>query len=702
MKLGNKRLLKLSICAAILLQMPVFADSTKQNNKSLGTVDVVSSSDSESTNSYKFDSMNTATRLNLSSKETPQSISVVTNEQINDMAMDNISDAVKSVVGLSSTTSDSERSSFSARGFDISNYQIDGVAVSWTGGYNTGETQQDLTIYDRVEVVRGANGLISGAGDPSAAINLVRKHANSKEFKGNITLQGGSWDKYKASLDVSTPLTKDGKVRARIAASYEDRESFEDYYKNKKTVLYGVIDADISDNTRVSLGTSYQDNNPKGSMWGGLPSKYSNGTKTNWDRSDTTAPKWSYWASKNKNYFANIEHYFENNIKLYAGYSRIDSSADLKLLYLYGNPDKTTGLGMGGSGYRGDFSRVQDNIDIYASIPFELGSLDHELLIGTMYNKQKFKAYSASKSVGSIGSFFDWDGNIQSPDFPKMNLAGDTVTKQLGTYLVGRFSLSDNLKLIAGTRLTNWEKEDRLKDFTYDHDNVVTPYAGLIYNINEDFSTYVSYTDIFKPQDNQDSSGNYLDPIEGKSYEVGIKGEFFDDKLNASFAIFRIEQDKLAQTDPSGALIPGTTTVASVAAEGTTSKGFEVELNGEITDNWNLSVGYSQFQAKDANDNEVNSNHPRKTFKLFTKYKIDKLSLAGGLNWQRQTNLNGIYQEAYSTVDLMAKYQFNKNLSAQLNIDNLFDKKYYSNVGFYSQVAYGTPRSALVTLKYSF
>jgi len=701
-KIKIKRILGLSLCAAFLIHGSVFAAENDTTKTSLGTVDVVSSSDTESTGSYTIDSMNSATRLNLSPKHTPQSISVITHEQIKDRGLESIADVVNSVTGLSVNRSDSERQSFAARGFNINNYQIDGITTSWSAGYSTGESQQDLTIYDRVEIVRGANGLISGAGDPSAAINLIKKRANSKEVTGNVSIEGGSWNKYKGNIDISTPITEDGSVRARFAASLEDKESFEDFYEKEKKVFYGIVEADLTDNTKLSLGASYQDNNPKGSMWGGLPSKFSDGTKTNWDSSKTTAPKWSYWASENKNYFIELEHYFKNDIKIYSGYSKTENNADLKLSYAYGSLDRNTGLGLSGSGYLGDFEREQDNIDIYASVPFELGGQNHEILAGVMYSKQNSEAYSASASVGSLGNFFEWDGNIAEPNFGEKQLRLDLETKQIGAYLAGRFSLGDSVKLITGARITNYEKEEAVADLSYEHDNIFTPYIGLVYDITDDYSIYASYTDIFKPQDERDSSGDFLDPIEGKSYETGIKAEFFDDKLDASFSVFRIEQDKLAQTDPTGVFVPGTTDVASIAAEGTTSRGFEIELNGEITENWNVSAGYAHFIARDADKNDVNPNQARKTFKLFTKYELDKLSLGAGLNWQTATENRGVYQEAYTIVDAMAKYQFSKNLSAQLNIDNVFDEEYYSNVGFYSQVAIGAPRSAMISLKYTF
>lgn len=246
--------------------------------------------------------------------------------------------------------------------------------------------------------------------------------------------------------------------------------------------------------------------------------------------------------------------------------------------------------------------------------------------------------------------------------------------------------------------------------YNFDHHQVVTPYAGLIYDINDVYSAYLSYTDIFNPQDYQDRNGNYLDPLEGENYEAGIKAEYLQGRVNAMVSIFRIEQDNLAQVD-SGNLIPGTINQAYYAAEGTTSKGFEAEVSGAITENWNLMVGWSQFQAEDADGTAVNTRHPRRTATLFTTYRLNQLTLGGGVNWESSnytlaTNPLGqtekLKQDSFALVRLMAKYQVTPALSAQLNINNLFDEKYYTNLGFYSQLAYGAPRNANLTLKYDF
>ena len=190
-----------------------------------------------------------------------------------------------------------------------------------------------------------------------------------------------------------------------------------------------------------------------------------------------------------------------------------------------------------------------------------------------------------------------------------------------------------------------------------------------------------------------------------------MKAAYLDGRLNASFSVFRIEQDNLGQVDPNN-LVPGSINQqAYTAADGATSKGFEVELAGALTDNWNVLLGWSQFRAEDADGETVNSEFPRRTATLYTTYRINKLTLGGGVNWESSNytiannplgNPDKLKQDSFALANLMARYQITSDLQAQLNVNNLFDEKYYSQIGFYSQYAYGAPRNVTASLRYDF
>ena len=215
-------------------------------------------------------------------------------------------------------------------------------------------------------------------------------------------------------------------------------------------------------------------------------------------------------------------------------------------------------------------------------------------------------------------------------------------TVQTAGYISGKFHILDPLKAVAGVRVSNWEYEAADGKGNREFKNEITPYFGLIYDVARDYSAYVSYTSIFKPQNRKDVSGNYLDPIGGKSYEMGLKGEYLDGKLNAALSIFRIEQDNVAEQlyDSQGKEVKvkdsngvDTAENAYFAAEGVTSKGVELNIDGELNENWGLSFGVANFDAKDAKGVDYNSTSSRTTADLFVKYKNEAWYAGAGLNY---------------------------------------------------------------------
>lgn len=293
------------------------------------------------------DLLDSATGLGLSIRETPQSVSVMTFERIADQNLRSLADVVHNAAGTSAKEGDSTRDFFSARGFAIDNYQIDGIPMEWTAGGDAGESQSDTALYERVEIVRGATGLLTGAGNPSASINMVRKHADSRELTASASLGAGSWNSRSAMLDVSTPLNADGSIRARTVLNHEQGESHTDYLENRKSVGYLVVEGDVGESTLLRAGASYQDNDPTASTWGGLPAWYSDGTRTDWSRSKTIGADWTRWASTNENEFINLIHSFANGWEATLNLNHARNDAELELLYLYGEPDRVTGLGLG-------------------------------------------------------------------------------------------------------------------------------------------------------------------------------------------------------------------------------------------------------------------------------------------------------------------------------------------------------------------
>ncbi|MYM37295.1 TonB-dependent siderophore receptor [Duganella sp. FT94W] len=713
----NKQLKMRRLAVLVSLALPLLAQAEADGGAVLPTVQVTSQKLGET--SYTAAKAKGGTPLDLSLRDTPQSVSVVTQQRMQDQGLQTVTDVVNNVVGISVNQYETNRAGFTARGFDIDNLQIDGVPTTWEQSWSSGEVASSLALYERVEVVRGATGLMTGAGNPSAAINLVRKRATAKELTGSAEIGIGNWNARRAQADVSTALTKDGSVRARVVGEYTDADSWVNLLGNKSKTLYATVEADLTPNTVLDVGFSRQENNVKSPMWGGLSYWYTNGKQTNWDVSKTAAAGWTHWNNSYNNAFANLRHTFDNGWKLDASLTRGDRRGDSQLLYLYGYADATTGVGL--SPFAGSYltRTEQTNANLQVSGPFQLGGRKHEAAFGYMYSKADFTSDRRPEgALADIGNYNNWNGAAYpEPTWGAAIRYADSVTKQEAVYGVARLSITDPLKLIVGARVTNYKKtgqETGSAAYALKNDNEITPYAGLVYDINDTYSAYASYTSIFQPQNYRSRSGKTLDPVTGKSGEVGVKGEYLDGKVNVSLSVFHIKQDNLAQSDGLGT--DGNPVYKGV--DGATSRGLELELNGELARGWNASAGYSIFRAKDATGADFNSIYPRKLLRVFTTYnfagELSRLTVGGGVNWEGRTyttdpnapdfaaNHGLINQDSFATVNLMARYDISSKLSAQLNVANATDKQHFGMFAAYGAITYAAPRTTSLTLKYKF
>ncbi len=668
---------------------------------------------------YSVRRTSAGTRFDLAPREIPQSVSIISHQRIEDQNLDDIIDVLGNTTGVSSTQSDTERTEFYARGFYIDSYQFDGLPTQMVQNWSYGDSGLDLALYDRVEVVRGATGLLSGAGNPSASVNLIRKHADSAELAGSVSVNVGSWGRTRTTVDVGSALNASGTVRGRVIGSYLDTDAQMDRYNQHKTLGYMVIDADLTPDTQLSVGYDYQQKRANGATWGGFPMLFSDGTSTGYDESFNASPNWTYWDTTSKRAFATLEHGFANGWKFKIGATHDETKADDKLFYPAYNDwvtgasffDKNTGAGISPSAGFYNTERKVDAIDGFVDGPFQLFGREHQFMAGLSYNKRDYANYG-DYQVGGAGlawdpfsSYLNWTGNISEPNWNPLSMASEGTITQKAGYAATRLSLADPLKLIIGARYTDWKSEGEGADRSH---KVTTPYAGLVFDINDTYSTYASYTEIFQPQMLKDRNGSYLDPVDGKSYEVGVKGAWFDNRLNASVAVFRIEQDNVGQS--TGEPVIGGTggETAYIAARGTVSRGFEFELNGELAPGWNATFGASRYVAKDINDADINTNLPQTTLKLFTSYtpqSLTALTVGGGANWQNRIYYavpayGRIEQDGYALVSAFVRYRISPEFSVQANLNNLLDKKYYSQINGYG--AFGDGRNGSLTFTWSF
>ncbi|MBK5537390.1 TonB-dependent siderophore receptor [Pseudomonas sp. TH05] len=667
-------------------------------------------STTEGTGLYTTYSSSSSTRLNLTQKETPQSLTVITRQRLDDQRLNNLTEVMEATPGIavSRVGVGAENDTYWSRGFQINNFEIDGIPTS----PRLANFSQGMAMYDRVEVVRGATGLISGSGTPSATINMIRKRPTA-EAQASVTVEAGSWDRYGTGMDVSGPLTDSGNVRGRLVLDYKTQNSWVDRYKQQNQLFYGITEFDLSEATLLSVGFSYLKSNADSPLRTGLQSYFSNGVKTDFKRSASSSPDWSYYDQARSNFFTSLEHRFDNgwSAKIELGHS--EYRFDELINYMNGEIDQATGTGAYMFPNRWAGTPRENNLDAYVSGPFSLFGREHELITGVTLSRYRESVPEYGGWIGpwtgydgNIGSIYGWNGKGNRPDTTQM---GKSVIEenQYAAYMTTRLHVTDQTALILGGRVTDWKRssENNGNDGSSTRNQetrngIFLPYAGLVYDLNDTWSLYGSYTKIFNPQAYgvKDSSGKPLEPQQGTGYEVGVKGSFYDDKLNASLALFKLEQDNLA-------VFTGVFDTYT-AEQGTTTKGLEMELNGELGEGWQASAGYAYSISTDQNDERIVTNIPRHSLKTFTSYRLpgawDKLTVGGGVNWQSKIgqDLHQFQQGSYALTNLMARYQIDQHLSASLNVNNLFDRTYYTYADNWS--VYGAPRNVMTSLKYDF
>ncbi|MEZ7502353.1 TonB-dependent siderophore receptor [Psychrobacter sp. Arc29] len=701
------------------------ADKKAEPSTTLETIVVTADIDAqitENTDRYTIPTASSATGLALSAKETPQATSVVTNQQIKDQNSTNLTEVLKRAPGIQVGSIDGARSGFSARGFGITGFQIDGLNTDFVQQAAMGEYSANTAMFDHVEIVRGATGLMSGSGDPSANVNLIRKRADSTVPATELSANVDRYGNYGVSIDRSQPLTKDGAVRGRVVASYQDGDTFIDRQELGQNLIYATVDADVSDNTTVSVGASRQHNKSKSTMWGGLPSYLSDGSKAEWDTSKNGSADWSNWDSDNVYYFADIDHDFNEdwNLTTNASYNESDSSP--KLLYIYANGsqviDPNVGLVYNLNPFHADTERKQINVKTELTGNFDALGRTHQVIVGGSYNKSDLDTFTYTAPPDGllpISDFDNWDGSYAEPAWGAKTQSSDVTTKEKAIFAATQLKLTDPLSVILGSRVSEYERSG----FQYgtkmntESEHIWAPYAGITYDINNNHSIYSSYSTIFKPQSERDINGTYLDPVEGKNYEIGLKSESDNGALQSQVSIFRIEQNDLAQD--SGQIIPGAGLERAYFGVDAVSQGVEVEVTGQLSDKLKAAIGYTHFNAEGRDGKPVNTGYADTTLNLFATYDMNdivpNLTVGGGIDWS-----NGYYgvvtnpvtgqsekygQDNVTLASIMAKYAINDNLEAQLNVNNLFNQKYLAGENFFG-LTYGEPLNVVGRVTYRF
>lgn len=668
-------------------------------------------------------SSGTASGLDLTIRETPQSVTVVTEQRIRDQGDETLNQVIDLVPGLSAAQGNGEmRWSYYARGSEIENLQYDGVP-SYVHFYARDvNPQDDMAIFDRVEVVRGATGLLEGTGNPSASVNLVRK-APTAEAQSYIETKLTSFGNVRLTYDTSGPLTDDGRVRGRFVASGAGGDGYRDNLEDNRGILYSAIEADLTDATTISAGLSHAREKIDGYSWGGLWTR-PDGSFFDFDGKTSPSLDWEFSDRKQTVGYLGVTHDFGGGWALDARL-RI-SEGDSEMMYSYNRYEENGDLLRdGGNDFYINQSR---SMDVRLTGPVTLFGREHDLVFGVNGSRDRtrydsHKAYSVVIEDPSIAD----PGSYPDPVFSPGGDYWDVVNKNYGIYASARWNVADNAKVITGARVAWYDYLDSASwadSSTYGADAEFVPYLGLVYDLNDSVTVYGSYTGIFKPLSARGVDGQ-LPPVEGSNLELGAKAEFLDGNLIAAAAVFQADQDGLSETDPNNQDCAGPGPTCSISAGLIRARGAEVELTGAVNDRWNLWASYSYTtseyrEGERTGERYATNTSPRQMLKLGTTYDmagaLEGLTVGGSLRYQSKVfadkpeggwSSGGVpyymQQGGYTLVDLMARYQISEATSVQMNIDNLFDKTYYSAI---SEPGYGNfigpERSVSLSLRHNF
>ncbi len=671
---------------------------------------VVTGQRTEGSDDYGVRTQRTATRLPLSQRETPQSVSVVTRAQIDDFQLNDVNALLATVPGVNVLAGETDRFYYSARGFDIQTFQIDGVGLPFSFGIQTGSI--DTAMYDRIEVVRGAPGLLSPTGNPSAVINFIRKRPY-RELRTSASAQYGSFDNLRLDADVSVPLTADGSVRARAVGAYLDTDSHLDRYGLRRWTGYGIVEADLGANTVISAGYGHQDHKSRGAMWGANPLYYTDGTRIDLDRSANYAPDWSSWGIVDRQIFGDVTHDLGNGWTAKFTALRKATDEDDRLFYVTGNPDRTTGLGIGS--YPGAFKGETRNLtlDGYVGGPVSVGGRAHDVMFGVTRGAEKYLQYSSydNAAIGvslPLGSFFQ--GNFPEPTFPTpYTLSLDTHTRRETVYGLVRLNLADPFKLMLGGNATRAHSEGASYGTPTDYNrSKFLPFVGATYDLTANVSAYASFTTIFNPQSQFDVNNQLLDPIEGDNLEAGLKGEWFGGRFNASAAVFQARQKNTAEAAGFDTAL-GRTLYRGVDAK---SQGIEVEIAGQPATGMQVTGGFTVMRVRGENDQPVRTFVPRNTGRLNVTYSppaLPAVKVGTSIQYQGSFYLEPgtvssttgqavrLTQGDVAVVDLLARYELTDHVALSANLRNVTNAKYLTALTF-DQGQYAAPRTILGTI----
>ena len=656
---------------------------------------------------YLKKTTSTATKTDTRIRDIPQSISVITEEQIKDQSLLGLKDAIQYSPGVMAGQGEGNRDSIWFRGNQsTSDLFVDGVR-------DDVQYYRDLYNIDRVEVLMGPNGMIFGRGGVGGVINRVVKEA-TWENKNEIKIQGGAYDHKRSSIDLNNRI--DETLAVRVNAMIEDSGSFRQGVESERKAINPTFTFKPSDKTKVVVGMEYF--NDKRTSDRGIPS-VDNGLKSYPYSTSRSTFFGNASQSPNeaivKNGYAIIDHTFDNGVSV-KNHTRF-SDYDKYYQNVYANSQVSNGL-VTIDGYYDNTQRQNFFNQTDLTYNFKTGSVSHKLLTGLeigLQENQNYRIVNSGSDPTPLASnpyaLLNWQST------KSRNTATDIYNQAI--YFQDQIYLNEQFQIIAGLRYdkfkTKFNDSVAPANSATINDQFISPRVGLVYKPIEPVSLYTNYSLSYLPRTGEQltsltSSIKSFDPEKFTNIEAGIKYDLLQ-SFSISSAIYRLERSKMAITDPSNSS-------NTIIVDGQVTKGFELGVAGKLFDSYSMYGGYT-YQDAEITKNQGGSTPiasgaslghvPKHTFSLWNKYEINETwSAALGVVSRSDmyaatpTTTTAVNLPGYTRVDAAIYANINKQTKLQLNIENLLDKTYYQSAHNNYNILYGHPLTARATVTYTF
>lgn len=646
------------------------------------------------------------TKMDTPIKETAQSIQIITKDTLEDIGavkMDNVLDYVSGVDRQNNFGGTWDN--FSIRGFfgnDNNGMSMLKNGFADNRGYNA---PRDSAIIENIEFLKGPSGSLYGNSEPGGTINIVTKQPKFKP-QHSVKLTSGSYDFYRTSLDTTALISENIAYRLNVVA--EKKGNFREYVESKRYVVAPALTWLLSDNTSISYNADFvRQEQPldRGivAINGDLKAIKKDVYIGNPNDGDIVL--------KNYTNQIKLEHYFNDDWVSRSGIAYKDNSFKGYGSEMIPSTYATTDSVNLRTRYR-DYS--SDDIQFQSDIKgeFDVGSAKNTLLFGVEAYRIKLDQFLYTNAnavrVDNIYSKPTYTNLV--PISSKINT--NTHEKQNGTALFVQDELAiGDFRFFAGLRYDKVDMKTvdyKTSKTTKQDDDAILPRVGITYLINQEWSIYTTSGTSFRPNSGLDRNGNSFDPEEGLSFEAGLKYEAEDKRYGATLSAYQITKKNVLTKD----LLDDTFNVASGEVE---SKGIEFDINGKITDNFKLNANYSYINTEITKDNQGLQgkelrNIPKHSATLLAMYEENifqnsSYGLGGSISYigsKQGNDTNSFKLPSYTKVGLISYYKYKKDLTFQLNVENVLDKEYIESSYDYSWLNPGNPRSFMLSMNYKF